>query len=158
VYVLYRAAEANVQRDTTLLASINGGVMFRQFAVMDWQINTCPMSSFSLSESKQGTIGAWERMGQVYASAMTPSGCGGKILEAPGIGSRKYPVAVRNSRGETLLTWVEGSGWARGGSLKWQRYDTQGEPEGSAGTQEGVPAWSLETAVVRPDGRYMIFY
>lgn len=158
VYVLYRAADANVRRDTTLLASQDAGATFRQSEVMDWEINTCPMSSFSLSESKQGTIGAWERMGQVYASAIMPSGRIGKILEAPGTGSRKYPVAVRNARGEMLLTWVEGSGWARGGSLKWQRYDTQGEPEGSAGTQEGVPAWSLETAVVRLDGRYMIFY
>jgi hypothetical protein len=67
-------------------------------------------------------------------------------------------VAVANGKGETLLAWTEGTGWAKGGSLAWQLYDSEGKPTSEKGRAEGVPVWSLATAVAKPDGRFVVIY
>jgi hypothetical protein len=66
-------------------------------------------------------------------------------------------VAV-NSRGETLLAWTEGMGWARGGSVVWQVYDKEGKPTAQRGHAAGVPVWSLVAVFVRKDGKFVVVY
>ena len=159
LYVLYRAAGGNFDRDTTLLVSNDGGTTFRSAVLGKWKLGACPMSSFSLAEGEQGVVGAWETAEQVYRASLTAD-----VMQvtapkpAPGTGSRKYPVFIPNASGETLFAWVEGAGWQRGGSLAWQVYDKDGNSKGAPGRSDGVPAWSLITAVARPDGSFLLVY
>jgi hypothetical protein len=48
--------------------------------------------------------------------------------------------------------------WGKGGSIAWQVFDRNGEPEGETGHAEGVPAWSLVAAFAGPDGGFTVVY
>lgn len=157
LYILYRSANKNVSRDTTLLTSQDQGATFHSATLQKWAINACPMSAFTLAENSAGVLGAWETREQVYFGPLQPNGAAW-MRPAPGTGSRKYPVVVPNANGETLLAWAEGMGWERGGALAWQVYDKDGRPTAVKGRAEGVPVWSLPTAVARPDGSFLILY
>lgn len=158
LYVLYRAAGGNFDRDTTLLVSRDGATTFRSVVLGKWKLGACPMSSFSLAEGGQGVVGAWETAEQVYHARLADLTQVPAPKPAPGAGSRKYPVFIPNASGETLFAWVEGAGWQRGGSLAWQVYDKDGNLKGALGRSDGVPAWSLITAVARPDGSFLLVY
>jgi len=160
VYILYRTAAQSVHRDTTLLISRDGGTNFRAATLQPWQINACPMSTFSLAEGKAGVLGAWETQDQVYYAALSPATLTASALTAaPGAGQRKYPVIVPSASGETLFAWSDGSGWARGGALAWQVYDAAGRPTAEKGrVAQAVPVWSLPAAVARPDGSFVLIY
>jgi len=79
-------------------------------------------------------------------------------ISPPGKAARKHPVVVANHRGETLLIWVEGAAWAKGGSVVWQLYDANGQMASQNGRAEGLPPWSLATAYATPDGDFVIIY
>jgi hypothetical protein len=70
----------------------------------------------------------------------------------------KHPVVVSNSKDQILFAWTEGTGWAKGGVLSWQVYDAAGTALADKQTIDGTPAWSLPTAVARPDGSFVIIY
>ena len=117
------------------------------------------MSSESLTESGARVLASWETAGQVYFAGIDPATAKFSApVAAPGSGKRKHPVAVGNSRGETLLAWTEGTGWQKGGSLGWQLFDPNGRAIGEPGAMEGVPVWSLISAFARPDGGFTIVY
>jgi len=159
LYILYRAAGDNFDRDTTLLVSRDSGTTFRCAILGKWKLGACPMSSFSLAEDNTGVVGAWETAGQVYHARLAADVTQvPRSKPAPGMGSRKYPVFIPNAQGDTLFAWVEGAGWGRGASLVWQVYDKDGNPEGALGRADGVPVWSLVTAVARPDGSFLVVY
>jgi len=103
---------------------------------------------------------AWETAGQVFYADVVPGTDGAsESVAAPGPGSdRKHPVVARNSRGETLLAWTNGTGWQRGGSLEWQVFDQSGRPTDARGTAPGVPVWGLVAAYTQPDGGFTIIY
>ncbi len=160
VHLLYRAATDMVDRDMYLLSSDNKGRSFRGQRLHQWKLDTCPMSSAVLAESSGRMLAAWETMGQVYyaginQAASTPV----NPVSAPGEGkARKHPAVAVNAEGETILVWTEGMGWKKGGSLAWQVFDRSGKPAGEKGTAEGVPVWSLPTAVAVPGGGFTIIY
>jgi len=160
VYALYRSATEIVHRDIYLLYSNDRGETFRGTDVSQWNIGACTMSMENLSESPAGILAAWETMGNVYYGIIN-SATGrmsapiGALGEAKG---RKYPSVAGNSRGETLLAWAEGTKWGKGGSVAWQVFDKNGEPEGAAGRADGVPPWSLVAAFARPDGGFTLVY
>jgi len=159
LYILYRAAGGNFDRDATLLVSQDAGTTFQTAILSKWKLGACPMSSFSLAEDNQGVVGAWETAEQVYHARLAADATPPLSLKsAPGAGSRKYPVFIPNANQQTLFAWVEGAGWQRGGSLAWQVYDSNGNPEGEPASAGEVPIWSLITAVARPDGSFLLIY
>jgi hypothetical protein len=79
------------------------------------------------------------------------------ISPLPGV-PRKHPVAVANENGETLLVWTEGTAWAKGGAVAWQLYGKDGKATAEKGRANGVPVWSLATALSKPDGSFEIIY
>jgi hypothetical protein len=161
VYILYRAATANVDRDMVLLTSRDRGVSYQGIRLHRWKLDACPMSSESFAESPAGVLGAWETRDQVYYATIDPATMEvSRIVGAPGAAEdRKHPAVAGNARGETLLVWTEGTGWKKGGSLAWQLFDREGRPVGEKGRLEGaVPVWGLATAVARRDGGFTIIY
>ncbi|MBV9468343.1 MAG: exo-alpha-sialidase, partial [Abitibacteriaceae bacterium] len=160
LYMLYRAATADVNRDMTLLVSHDKGTSFQSTKIHKWNIGACPMSSESFTQASTGVEGAWETKGQVYFAAFDPATMQApKPVAAPGAGEkRKHPVIVTNAQGQTLFAWTEGTGWERGGALAWQVYDKDGNPTAEKGQQDGVPVWSLLSAFARPDGSFTLIY
>jgi hypothetical protein len=160
VFALYRAATAMVNRDEVLLVSRDRGGSFAIANAHPWNVPTCPMSSASLSETKTGTLAAWETSGHVYFATVNPKSL--KVSEPvspPGTAKRKHPVVVANGRGEVLMAWTEGTGWQRGGAVAWQVFDANGKPTENKGRlADAVPTWGLGAAVARADGSFVIFH
>lgn len=158
VRLLYRSATNVENRDTYLLASDDGGRTFRGAKVHPWKINSCPMSSYSFAKSPVSLLTAWESEKQIFWAPVSSEGKAAEIASAPGRGdNRKHPVLTSNPRGETLLAWTEGTGWARGGKVKWQLFDATRRPLAS-GEQDGLPAWGMTAVFTRPDGSFALIY
>jgi hypothetical protein len=155
--ILYRAANAAGNRDVTLLVSKDHGKSFQSSVLGPWKISMCPMSTMSLGQGKDGKLlAAWETAGQVWYSTIggnsgdstTPVAASGKG------GQRKHPALAAGTKGtENFLAWTEGTAWAKGGSLAWERTDS-----GESGRAEGVPVWGSVTAVAEPDGGFTVIY
>lgn len=163
LYVLYRAAGGNVNRDTTLLFSRNQGKSFEQKTLAEWKLEACPLTVYSITQGASASapvLGAWKNREQVYFARLNTEGKAlAPAVSPPGAGdNRKYPVVYANGKGETLFAWTEGTAWGKGGSLVWQVYDKNGKPIGERGKADGVPAWSLLTAFARPDGGFGLIY
>ena len=158
LYVLYRSATANVNRDTMLLVSRDKGDTFTEKRLHRWNINACPMSTYSITESTNGILAAWETGNRVYYGLINSAdGTLSDPLQAPGT-SQKHPFVTASSNGQTLLTWTEGTGWQRGGSLAWQVMDKEGIPITSGKKADAVPVWGLASAYARPDGSFVLVY
>lgn len=157
VFALYRAASETGNRDETLLISRNRGADFAIVYSQEWKIATCPMSSAALSETQTGVLAAAETHGRVFFVRVSPRT--GKVSEPvspPGPG--KHPVVVGDAAGNVLLAWTEDTAWGKGGAVAWQVYDAAGNPTSTKGRTDGVPAWSLVSAVAKPDGSFVIVY
>ena len=159
IYGLYRSATQNVHRDIYLLRSSDAGKSFSDFKLHTWDINACPMSSMDLIEADGEVLGAWETQAQVYFAPVSGDVAASRkaIATPPGENpKRKYPSLARNRKGETLLAWVEGSGWQKAGTLGWQIFDPKGRPTASSTTARPVPVWSFPAAFTAPDDRFRI--
>lgn len=159
--ILYRSAEEMVNRDMYLLASRDRGRTFTSERLDRWSAPACVMSTAALSPGFDAPLAAWETEGQVRLATIDHEhGLPLRRIEAPGAtGGRKHPVAATNARGEMLLAWTDGMGWAKGGRVAWQRFDKRGRPVADAsGSADGVPAWSLVAVVARPDGGFTLIY
>ena len=159
VYVLYREADQTVNRDEILLVSPTPGAPFQIAYAHPWNVPACVMSSSSLAEGKNGVWAGWETSNRVYFASIDPKTMRvSKPIAPPGSGKRKHPVAVASQNSETLFAWTEGTGWAKGGAVAWQLYDTQGNATSEKGRADGVPVWSLATACAKQDGTFVIVY
>ncbi|MCI0638546.1 MAG: hypothetical protein L0Y72_16490 [Gemmataceae bacterium] len=163
---LYRSAKNGVHRDSyVLFLDFSKATDFKAVKVHNWQIAACPMSSFAFADTHSESLLAWETDGQVwFTRAKHLSFETAKPIAAPGKGQKqKHPVLAWNGR-EHLLAWTEGMGWNKGGALAWQVYDNNDRPmdadaqRKTNGRAEGVPTWSLISAVPSNDQRFLILY
>jgi hypothetical protein len=145
-----------------LFAGSRGSDAAKTFSVAQlhrWDIDACPMSSMAFFEAFNDALEAWETQTQVYLAPVSRSADRVKaaIIAPPGENpKRKYPALARNRRGETLLAWVDGAGWQRGGTLGWQIFDPSGRPSVACSARRNVPVWSFPAAFVRPDDGFTI--
>jgi hypothetical protein len=159
IYGLYRSAKENVHRDIYSLRSEDGGNSFSVDLLHPWDINACPMSSMSIVEQGNDVLGAWETQTQVYFAPLSRGNAAARAgLVAPSGENpkRKYPVLARNRRGETLLAWVDGAGWQRGGVLGWQLFDKAGRRSGASEVRPSVPVWSFPAVFAGPDESFVV--
>ncbi len=159
LFVSYRTASDKTNRNMALLRSSDGGATFSILPLGKWQGTTCPMSSTSLLAGSNRLRAAWEIGSQVHVGEIALSdGAAMRSVTPPGNGKRKHPALATNTAGETLLLWTEGTGWNKGGSLAWQRFDSSLQPIGSIARAPGVPAWSFAVAIAEPDGGFVVLY
>jgi hypothetical protein len=159
LYGLYRSARENVHRDIYLLHSPDSGKTFSAHLLHPWNINACPMSSMSFYETSDAVLAAWETQTQVYFAPVNRGVEAAKsaIIAPPGNNpKRKYPSIARNRRGETLLAWVDGSGWQKAGTLGWQIFDKSGHPISASTGRTTLPVWSFPAVFCRPDDSFGI--
>ena len=157
IFALYRSATDTVNRDMYVLTSRDHGRSFSNLKIDAWQVGYCVMSRVALAASQAGTLAAWETRGQINFGHIGEST--NKIYTAPGDNDkRKHPAIAINVDGHTLIAWTEGMGWKKCGSLSWQVYDSNLQPVGDTGHQDGVPVWSLIAAIPRNEGGFTILY
>ncbi len=160
LYAMFRSAQEGVHRDVYLLRSRDHGHKFEGRMLHPWEINACPMSSFAFAETSGNLLVSWETQDKVYFTRADPKTLAtAEPVAAPGDGSDgKHSSLAVNGHGETLLVWMEGEGWGKGGTLHWQLYDRGGRPKEISGEAPGIPAFSFAAAFTRPDGGFTILY
>ena len=155
LHVLFRAAEAGVNRDELWLKSIDFGKTFSLETDSAWRIATCPASSASLAFTRGMAIGAWENERGIAAKIMKD---GEQIdLQAQSGKKQKHPAVAANEQGEVLVTWVEDAGWGTEGTLVCQVFDSGGRRIGEATRKPKLPAWSFGAPVAEKDG-FVVYY
>ncbi len=156
LHVLYRAATDGNHRDTTWLM-LQGGTSRPPIRVHPWELQSCPMSTFALTEAPGGLVAAWQTADQIYSATLDPAA--GKVEEIsaiPGSATRKHPSVAVNQAGDRLIAWTEGTAWNRGGTLAWRLTDRNGTQIGSAEQAGPVPVWGLVSAVALGNGSFLI--
>ena len=158
--LLYRMAEGR-NRDMALLTSSDSGQTFEVKRINQWQIEACPMSSASMTDSDGGLLVATERISKIEVLKMDSVLEGKRELSFIPRGMRdgKHPSLAANEQGDQIIVWAKGAGWKKGGTLKWQVYDRQGQLTSESRTERvGIPAWSFASTVTRSDGRFVVIY
>jgi hypothetical protein len=117
------------------------------------------MSTFALTQDGSALAAAWETEQQIYYSRLNP---GTRTFSAPvamdGPPGRKHPSVATNAAGMTLVSWAEGTGWARGGTLAWEAIDRSGKSLAARSNAAPVPVWGLVSVVARQDGSFLILH
>jgi hypothetical protein len=159
LYVLFRSAEETVHRDMYLLESKDHGATFRGSDISKWNVGACVMSSEAFVSGPAGTFAAWETEKRVHFGSIEPGTAKATdTLASSGGINEKYPALALNGNGILLVSWTDGMGWKRGGSVHWQAFDRSGQHLGEAGEGDGVPAFSLVAAYARPNGSFVVLY
>jgi hypothetical protein len=159
IYVLFRSAERMVHRDMYLLESVDHGATFRGSNISKWNVGYCVMSSEAFASSEGETFGAWETQKQVHFGAIDRKTANATDTAVSADGAnQKYPALAVNRAGLLLISWTEGMGWNRGGSVHWQIIDAKGRDLGQPGDADGVPVWSTVAAYTTRDGNFVVLY
>jgi len=141
-----------------LLTSTDQGRTFTDQLIQPWELNACPIATTTLSAGPDGTLVAWETEGQVYFADVDRLD---DPVSPPGEAEfrRKNATVASNDRGDILLAWGDGPGWQSGGTLHWQLFDRAGRPRRDEGIGSSpIPARSVPTIAVRPDGSFVVVY
>ena len=117
------------------------------------------MSSEAFASGPKGTFAAWETEKRVHFGFVNsdPARTTDSIVPSEGA-NQKYPSLAVNRNGLVLVSWTEGMGWKRGGSLRWQLVDSADRNVGDLGAADGVPAWSLISAYPLKNGNFVVLY
>jgi hypothetical protein len=160
LYLAFRNAKDNGNKDSYLLTSRDGGKTFSGTLLDRWEKAGCPGSTYSLARGASGMLVAWDTKGQVFFAS---AGDDPKGIAAPTGGKKsRSPLVVGNSKGETLFVWSEAANvrqFQKGGDLAWQVYDKDGRPVGKKGMlRSAVLRWSIPAAYATPDGDFVILH
>jgi hypothetical protein len=161
VLALYRSAEKGVHRDMYLVESDGDSTDFQFVKIHPMKSDVCVMSTAAFARDKDGILVAWETEGQIYLAKVANASL--KIAKPVGMPgdkrSRKHPAIAVNATGQVLVAWSEGTAWAKGGSIAWQVFDSDGKPIDTAiGHEDGLPVWGSPAAFARSDGSFAIIY
>lgn len=154
IAIVYRGATETVHRGMRLLHSEDRGETFKLSTLDEWKLSMCPMSTASLVANGKGFLGAWENDGRLGFGKLPGSG----LEQLSGNAPRKHPSLATNKNGETLLAWVEGISFGKGGAIGWQCFDPSGKPTGLLGHADGLPGHGNVAALALPDGKFVLIY
>jgi hypothetical protein len=159
-FFLYRSAREVMNRDSYLLASTDEGGTFRSVMMQPWGIGACPMSTYDLAARDGRVLAAWETGGHVQYTEVTPATANNPTPVAPSgtSGSRRHPSLAINARGDVLMSWSEGTGWQKGGSVAWQVFERNGRATTVTGRAPGLQVWSRSAAFATSDNSFAIIY
>jgi len=162
LYVVYRTAKNNKNRDIGFLVSKDSGKAFQDNILDRWQVMTCPMSSMSFGEINRGMLVGWETENEVRIAPVAKGTVkSGKLISPSNnqMGS-KHPVFAVSPKGNVLISWTEGTGWKKGGSIAWREYDATLRPISEVGRlPAGVSVWSFVASYYdQNDGVFYILH
>lgn len=145
LYVLYRSAEPNGERNICLLFSKDESKSFERTTLDHWKLQSCPMSSMSMIETPESVLMAWEADQKIRVKGIPKSTIPGDLNITLGPSkAMKHPALARSTDGRILLVWTEGTGWNRGGSIGWQIFDSNLKPTTEISRQpKAISPWSF---------------
>lgn len=151
--ILYRE-ETNNDRDMFLaLWNEEGNQVTRsQISSTLWKIDSCPMTYYSITATRDGFVAAWPTRGDIYFARLDREGevlPPGEIKTPGANGMRTGVIALNDTTGNTLVAWK------KDGQLGWQCYDQRGRPIGHAGSAPS--AGSGAAGVVSKSGQFILF-
>jgi hypothetical protein len=149
--VLYRE-QTNDERDIQMVLVAADGRQVRQKAsTTPFKVNSCPMSYYNVSPTKDGFAAAWPTKGEVYFSRFSADGKilpPGEIKTAGRSGMRTGIITLTNPSGETLVAWNGDN------KLGWQVID----PTGAAGRSGNSETRGKGiAAVMDKEGSFIVF-
>ena len=151
--ILYRE-ETNNDRDMYLALwdQQQKKVTKTRVSTSPWNIDSCPMTYFSVVRSGRGYTAAWPTKGQIFWAKLDGSG----QLQRPGEvsapgrnGMRTGVLALAAQDGSTLVAWKKDQ------QLGWQAYDANGKPLGRPGTANSPGNGAA--GVITAKGRVVLF-
>lgn len=159
LFLAYRNARSAMDRDMALVWHGGDGRAWDLQPLAPWKSAACPMSASSLFVAKDRFWAAWEQEGKVQARSWGfPDGKPSALLEPNPIGAKmRHPSIAAAPDGSTLLAWTEGTGWQKGGSVAWQRFDPHGKPVGTVERRQGVPVWGTVAVAAGAQGFWVIY-
>lgn len=158
LWISYRSAGNNVDRDQHLLTSSDGGHSFTDNLLEPWPIGACPVTTTTFGIGLNTVRVAWETNGRITFSPVDALA----IRSAPQKPARfrqKNPAVATNRAGRTLLAWGDAPGYRAGGTLSWQEFDADGNPLSRiiSGTHT-IPSGSGPAVVTRSDDSFVVIY
>jgi hypothetical protein len=156
LYVLYRGVQEKLNRPEVCLVSDDAGHTFKPLYTDLWKTATCPASTVSFQQGNANLFAAWETDGNVFAATIH-DGRETNVMAPQGDGKRKFPFAIENGKGEVLLTWVEGAGWEKAGTVAWEIFKN-GKTTGQKGVGQKAAVWSFAQAYQTRSHDFVIVY
>ena len=148
LHLVYRGVQQKM-RPMIDLWSNDGGKTFQKIVFNPWEIEACPMSSVDLLPMKDGILIASEQAGDIKLNRKplgqsTLNPLSDQFPKWKG----KHPSIATDPTGNLLVTWAEGAGWAKGGTLRWVILDKNGGliAGNESGKQPEIPVWSFPSA------------
>lgn len=158
LYVLYRTAERTSQRGARLLSlppkatSVTLPVLLKKDR---WDLAACPMTTAAWLPTSKGANAIWITEFKINTFGQDLEGT--NLSPTSGKAMQNHPRLARNTAGEMLLLWTEGSMWGKGGELVTQQISVNGKPLG-APQKQPLPTWSYGACAALPDGRFAVIY
>jgi hypothetical protein len=128
----------------------------REEPVSPAELGACACCSMRAFAARDGSLLLFYRAaGNDVDRDMTllRSGDGGRTFSSTLLDRIAFDAA-----GESLLAWLEGTAWPRGGAVAWQLYDPRGRETGERGPADGVPVWGLAAVAPLADRRCLVLY
>ena len=149
LHIVYRGIQGKI-RPMIDLWSTDGGRTFLKTVFNPWEIEACPMSSVTLLPHNKQLLIATEQEGTIRLNH--------KPLDKSSLNSfsnqqqswkGKHPSMATDPNGNVLLTWAEGAGWAKGGTLRWVIMNKSGKvvAKSPSENQLEIPVWSFPSAL-----------
>lgn len=159
VFLVYRTATGGVHRDSRLLVSDDGAKTFRLVSADPWTMGMCVMSTAALAPRPEGLLAAWETQNQIRLLDLHRLTQNTLPISLADQGPAcKHPALAVDGQGNYVVAWIEGSGWNKGGTGRWQLFTAAGKPvEGGAGQMPRLPAWDVPAVVSTPHGFEVFF-
>ena len=161
VYLAFRSAESSI-RDFYVLKGRPTENNFKPLRVNqdNWNIDHCPMCGPELTFAPNGqSLCSFMTRHRAYW-AISDAGMTGYRLHVSTPASEEdeiYPSAVANRNRDVLFVWQVGPMAVKGtATVKWARYDREGNPTGEAGMAGQSFAGTKATAFVGKDDNFYI--
>ncbi|HEX8914782.1 MAG TPA: sialidase family protein [Humisphaera sp.] len=160
LWAVYRSAYGGrTKRDVRLATQAAAGEP-TDVKLVEQQSAMCPMSTFAMAAGPAGVVAVYEG-GDGLAWVMLDPKTGtvaGDPHPLAGRGAKHPSVAVAKD-GTMLIAWAEGTGWNKGGTVRWAVIDPTGkQAAGGDGRAAGLPAWDLPAAIAKPDGSFVVLF
>jgi len=151
--VLYRE-ETNDERDMFLVSwdQERNQVSRTRVSSTLWNIETCPMSYYTISRDLEGFVAVWPTKDQIYFARLDNRGKPSPPTEikTPGrSGMRTGIIALSAPDGSTLVAWKKDE------QLGWQLYDAKGRRSGSPGSAPS--SGNGAAGIVDKNGDFILF-
>jgi hypothetical protein len=151
--IFYRE-ETNNQRDMHLLLwdQATGSTSRSRISRTPWQVDTCPMTYYSVRNRGSGLVVAWPTQGKIYFTTLNakPDSLNkvDEIATGGENGMRSGILALSNPAGETMVVWKKDD------QLNWRLYNARNQPLGT--THSAKSPGKGAAAIVDREGQFAV--